>query len=189
MVSAFAPLQPRTHRSHPRELFSKAKVSDKPSRLDIEEAAGQRSTVEHIAERDAIQGFTSKTEEECTKYACMASDPEMQKTLNEITKERPYPLFLLEKAAKIVGDILRRPVEDNAAVNGATSGAKTKERLVVLGTGWGAAALLSDIDNERYDVTVISPRNYFLFTPMLAGAGVGTVDSRSITQPIREVRT
>jgi len=36
-------------------------------------------------------------------------------------------------------------------------------------------------------VTVISPRNYFLFTPMLAGASVGTVEYRSITEPIREI--
>jgi hypothetical protein len=64
----------------------------------------------------------------------------------------------------------------------------TKERLVILGTGWGAAALLPDIDNDMYHVTVISPRNYFLFTPMLAGASVGTVDVRSITEPIRAVR-
>ena len=61
-----------------------------------------------------------------------------------------------------------------------------KEKLVILGAGWGAAALLQDIDTNRYDVTVISPRNFFVFTPMLAGASVGTVDVRSITQPIRE---
>jgi len=34
---------------------------------------------------------------------------------------------------------------------------------------------------------VISPRNHFVFTPMLAGASVGTVEYRSITEPIREV--
>ena len=64
---------------------------------------------------------------------------------------------------------------------------KTKERIVVLGTGWGAASFLKDIDTSLYDVTIISPRNYFLFTPMLAGASVGTVEYRSITEPIREV--
>jgi NADH dehydrogenase FAD-containing subunit len=47
---------------------------------------------------------------------------------------------------------------------------------------------LKDIDTSMYDVTVVSPRNYFLFTPMLAGSSVGTVEFRSITEPIREVR-
>ena len=63
-----------------------------------------------------------------------------------------------------------------------------KERIIVLGTGWGAASFLKSIDCNKYDVTVISPRNYFVFTPMLAGASVGTVEFRSITEPVREVR-
>jgi NADH dehydrogenase FAD-containing subunit len=29
----------------------------------------------------------------------------------------------------------------------------------------------------KYDVTVISPRNYFLFTPMLSSAAVGSIDA------------
>lgn len=62
----------------------------------------------------------------------------------------------------------------------------TKKRVVILGTGWGAHALLKSIDADAYDVTVISPRNYFVFTPMLAGAATGTVESRSITESIRD---
>ena len=62
-----------------------------------------------------------------------------------------------------------------------------RERIVVLGTGWASYAFLKTIDASRYDVVVVSPRNYFLFTPMLAGAAVGTVEYRSITEPIRKV--
>ncbi|CAB9521114.1 Internal alternative NAD(P)H-ubiquinone oxidoreductase A1, mitochondrial [Seminavis robusta] len=62
-----------------------------------------------------------------------------------------------------------------------------REKIVVLGTGWGAVSFLKGIDTSLYDVTVISPRNYFLFTPMLAGASVGTVEYRSITEPVREI--
>ena len=61
-----------------------------------------------------------------------------------------------------------------------------RERVVVLGSGWGAAAMLSQLKNADVDVTVISPRNYFLFTPMLAGAALGTLEPRSIIEPIRE---
>lgn len=41
------------------------------------------------------------------------------------------------------------------------------------------------IDVEKYEVIYVSPRNYFIFTPLLAAASVGTVDVRSITEPIR----
>eukprot|EP00611_Tribonema_gayanum_P008774 TRINITY_DN183_c0_g1_i1.p1 TRINITY_DN183_c0_g1~~TRINITY_DN183_c0_g1_i1.p1 ORF type:complete len:599 (-),score=180.28 TRINITY_DN183_c0_g1_i1:874-2670(-) len=61
-----------------------------------------------------------------------------------------------------------------------------KPRLVVLGTGWGGHALVKVIDHEKYDVVVVSPRNCFVFTPMLAASAVGTVDTSSITESIKE---
>ncbi|CAM9093564.1 unnamed protein product [Ascophyllum nodosum] len=63
--------------------------------------------------------------------------------------------------------------------------ATKKERIVVLGTGWGGHAISKVIDSEKFEVIYVSPRNYFIFTPMLAAASVGTVDVRSITEPIR----
>jgi len=99
--------------------------------------------------------------------------------IEKATKERPYPLFLAEKAASILPSFKS---EDYYPTN------TQKERIIVLGTGWGAASFLKSIDCNKYDVTVISPRNYFVFTPMLAGASVGTVEFRSITEPVREVR-
>ena len=106
-------------------------------------------------------------------------------------------MFLLEKGIEIVEDTVEGiaaifdntvSADDLSIRDGGSDLESKRERVVVLGTGWGAAAFVKDIDTSRYDVTVISPRNYFLFTPMLAGASVGTVDYRSITQPIREVR-
>ncbi|RCI09006.1 hypothetical protein L249_4940 [Ophiocordyceps polyrhachis-furcata BCC 54312] len=63
----------------------------------------------------------------------------------------------------------------------------TKPRLVILGGGWGGVALLKELDPEDYDVTVISPRNYFLFTPMLPSATVGTLELRCLIEPIRRI--
>jgi NADH:ubiquinone reductase (non-electrogenic) len=40
--------------------------------------------------------------------------------------------------------------------------------------------------DESYDVSVVSPRNYFLFTPLLPGVTVGTNEERSIVEPIRK---
>ncbi|KAI1280981.1 pyridine nucleotide-disulfide oxidoreductase-domain-containing protein [Xylaria sp. FL0933] len=64
---------------------------------------------------------------------------------------------------------------------------KEKQRLVILGSGWGSVALLKQLNPDDYHVTVISPKNYFLFTPMLPSATVGTLEFRSLVEPIRRV--
>jgi len=63
-----------------------------------------------------------------------------------------------------------------------------RPKLVILGSGFGSFSLLKDIDTKRYSVTVISPRNHFLFTPLLPSTTVGTVEFRSIIEPIRIAR-
>lgn len=62
-----------------------------------------------------------------------------------------------------------------------------KKRVVVLGTGWAALSLINHLAPEQFDVTVVSPRNYFLFTPLLPSVTVGTVESRSIVEPFRKL--
>ena len=117
------------------------------------------------------------------------------KTLQRILKPRAYPLFLAEKAALIIEEISEAIFDtlDDVSSNTNDSSAGTvssrssdssdsgsssyqyqqrkqqnleKEKIVILGTGWGSAAFLKSIDMDMYDVTVISPRNFFLFTPM-----------------------
>lgn len=114
----------------------------------------------------------------------------------KVIKPRPYGLFLAEKGASLFLDpIFGSSTTSNASSSSSSSSVapilhktkKEKESIIVLGTGWGAASFLKNINTDKYDVTVISPRNYFVFTPMLAGASVGTVDYKSITQPIREI--
>eukprot|EP00898_Chlorokybus_atmophyticus_P001712 jgi/Chlat1/2541/Chrsp175S02394 len=80
---------------------------------------------------------------------------------------------------------LTRP---NVAIADAQDAAQQKKpRLVVLGTGWGAVSVLKELDVHNYDVTVVSPRNYFLMTPLLPGMTVGTVENRSVIEPIRRL--
>lgn len=57
----------------------------------------------------------------------------------------------------------------------------------VLGTGWGSVALLKKLDTENYNVVVVSPRNYFLFTPLLPSCTTGTIEHRSIMEPVRAI--
>lgn len=64
---------------------------------------------------------------------------------------------------------------------------KHKPKLVVLGGGWGSVALLKTLNPEEYHVTLVSPTNYFLFTPMLPSATVGTLEFRSLVEPIRRI--
>lgn len=61
------------------------------------------------------------------------------------------------------------------------------QRLLILGGGFAAVSLLRKIDASAYDITVVSKRNHFLFTPLLPSSTVGTVEFRSIIDPIRRV--
>ena len=64
-----------------------------------------------------------------------------------------------------------------------------RQRVVILGSGFAAFMLLKKIDVRRYDVTIISPRNHFLFTPLLPSTTVGTIELRSIIEPVRRARS
>ncbi|EEH03668.1 alternative NADH-dehydrogenase [Histoplasma capsulatum G186AR] len=63
----------------------------------------------------------------------------------------------------------------------------SKKTLVILGTGWGSVSLLKRLDTENYNVIVISPRNFFLFTPLLPSCTTGLIEHRSIMEPIRNI--
>ncbi|GAA5810668.1 hypothetical protein MFLAVUS_004094 [Mucor flavus] len=62
-----------------------------------------------------------------------------------------------------------------------------KPRLVIIGSGWGAVSVVKNLDKEKYNVTIISDNNYFLFTPLLPSATVGTLELRSLLEPVRKI--
>ncbi|KAM7276733.1 hypothetical protein ACFE04_018599 [Oxalis oulophora] len=64
---------------------------------------------------------------------------------------------------------------------------KKKTKVVVLGTGWAGTSFLKNLKNDSFDVEVVSPRNYFAFTPLLPSVTNGTVEARSIVEPIRRI--
>lgn len=59
-----------------------------------------------------------------------------------------------------------------------------KKKLIVLGGGFAALQVIKRVSLSLYDVTLVSPRDHFLFTPLLASSTVGTVELRSITEPL-----
>ncbi|QLL33915.1 hypothetical protein HG536_0F02400 [Torulaspora globosa] len=62
-----------------------------------------------------------------------------------------------------------------------------KPKLVILGSGWASVGLLKNLRKGDYDVTVISPQNYFLFTPLLPSAATGTLEVKSLMASIRKI--
>ncbi|XP_057961310.1 internal alternative NAD(P)H-ubiquinone oxidoreductase A1, mitochondrial-like [Malania oleifera] len=64
-----------------------------------------------------------------------------------------------------------------------------KPRVVVLGTGWAACRFLKGLDTKIYDVVCISPRNHMVFTPLLASTCVGTLEFRSVAEPVSRIQS
>jgi len=62
-----------------------------------------------------------------------------------------------------------------------------RKKVVVLGTGWAATSFMKNLDSPKYEVQVVSPRNYFAFTPLLPSVTCGTVEARSIVEPVRNI--
>ncbi|KAI0929070.1 hypothetical protein AcW2_004878 [Taiwanofungus camphoratus] len=62
-----------------------------------------------------------------------------------------------------------------------------KPHLVIVGGGWGAVGVLQTLSPGDYHVTVVSPETYTTFTPLLPSAAVGTVQVRSLVEPLRKI--
>ncbi|GAA5977310.1 hypothetical protein JCM10908_004933 [Rhodotorula pacifica] len=81
---------------------------------------------------------------------------------------------------------LRNGKTIEARENGqSTKHESSKEHLVIIGSGWAGYAVMQKVDRSRYTVTMISPTEYFVFTPLLSGAAVGTNDFNSVLEPVR----
>lgn len=71
-----------------------------------------------------------------------------------------------------------------------SSASSTKTRVVVLGSGWAAMSFVKAWDPalaDKYELILVSPRNYFVYTPLLPAMCAGTVEERSIVEPVRAV--
>ncbi len=63
--------------------------------------------------------------------------------------------------------------------------AEDRKRVVVLGSGFAGIRFARELDPRRFEVTLVSPRNHFLFTPLLPSTTVGTLEFRSVIEPVR----
>lgn len=105
------------------------------------------------------------------KFAAMISTSNL-KTLSRLTLSQCFMTRSLRTSAIAVQNTQKTELGD-------------RQRLVILGTGWGSYSVLKQIDKKLFDVIVVSPRNHFLFTPLLCSTTVGTLEFRSIIEPVR----
>ena len=75
-----------------------------------------------------------------------------------------------------------KPIPIHVAILRQMSTNAGRDRVVILGSGWGGYRLAKDLDKSKFDVTVVSPRNHFLFTPLLPSTSVGTLEFRVAIQ-------
>jgi len=66
----------------------------------------------------------------------------------------------------------------------------SKKKILILGGGFGGMHVLKELEkisNKNISITIVSEKNYFLFTPMLPEVASGMLNPRDITMPIREM--
>ncbi|KAL1962389.1 hypothetical protein VTN77DRAFT_9728 [Rasamsonia byssochlamydoides] len=63
---------------------------------------------------------------------------------------------------------------------------KEKEKVIVLGSGWGGYIFSRKLSDKKYSCTVVSPRSYFVFTPLLTDTAAGNLDFSSVVEPVRD---
>jgi NADH dehydrogenase FAD-containing subunit len=63
------------------------------------------------------------------------------------------------------------------------------EYTKVRNTGWAGYNVARHLDHHKYHAVIVSPRSYFVFTPLLASTSVGTLEFRTAVEPVRSTRT
>lgn len=58
---------------------------------------------------------------------------------------------------------------------------------MILGSGWAGYGFARTLDPSKYERVMISPRSYFVFTPLLAGTAVGTLEFRATLESVRRL--
>lgn len=61
-----------------------------------------------------------------------------------------------------------------------------QERIVILGSGWGGYTISRRLSPKSISPIVISPRSYFVFTPLLTDTASGSLDFSNIVEPVRD---
>ncbi|CAG8972154.1 hypothetical protein HYALB_00009702 [Hymenoscyphus albidus] len=101
--------------------------------------------------------------------------------MNRILESRAVNLRIRTTSTRTLNGILRRALstKDLDASKG------SRERVVILGSGWSGFVLSRQLDKKKFQPVVVSPRSYFAFTPLLASTAVGTLEFRTTVESVR----
>ncbi|KAF1336683.1 Nadh-ubiquinone oxidoreductase, partial [Globisporangium splendens] len=117
---------------------------------------------------------------------------------------RPSASLLLQHARAVAtstsplsSPVAPETIDQSAnATRGPTDHSTRNYQLVIVGTGWAGYQMLTNCKKHRtdievtvgrpVDIVVVSKRNHFLYTPLLASTTVGTLEFRSIIEPLRD---
>ena len=67
-----------------------------------------------------------------------------------------------------------------------------KKNILILGSGFGGVYTLKHLNKlfpkkDRVNISMISDKNYFFFTPLLHEVAAGSINPSNITEPVREI--
>jgi NADH:ubiquinone reductase (non-electrogenic) len=77
-----------------------------------------------------------------------------------------------------------------AAPDAAATSQPTRPRVVFLGSGWASTSAIKAMPaniRDSYEVVLLSPRNYFCFTPLLPAVAAGCIEERTVVEPVRRI--
>ncbi|KAK9772621.1 putative Pyridine nucleotide-disulfide oxidoreductase-domain-containing protein [Seiridium cardinale] len=109
-----------------------------------------------------------------------------------------HPLVKAGRCLHGPGATLVRPSNNASGLSGvaaasirfaslSSSHSNKRERVVILGSGWAGYGFARTLDPKKYERIMISPRSYFVFTPLLAGTSVGTLEFRATLESVRRL--
>jgi NADH:ubiquinone reductase (non-electrogenic) len=58
------------------------------------------------------------------------------------------------------------------------------KKIIIIGSGWASSTFIKEIDTNKYDIEVISPNKFFVYTPLL---GSSTTKELNLTQDIQNL--
>src|SRR5690348_11219250 len=110
----------------------------------------------------------------------------MIKTRLSLCGSLPETGQMEEKAVKIAENT------PFSAPPGAVSHAKSVQKVVILGAGFGGLFTAYHLEkqfkkHQGVEITLVSRDNYFLMTPLLFEAGSGVLEPRHAVNPIRRM--
>ncbi|KAI0975994.1 hypothetical protein F4678DRAFT_209808 [Xylaria arbuscula] len=177
--------------SYSRALTRFGAAATTTTRLSVADAARPiakfATTTKSIAARRALPTTLGPVARQFARNYADAAAPKPKKKSGKIRTtfkwlwRATYLSFIVGVGAVIYDGYLDRYPADQITPD------SQKKTLVILGTGWGSVSLLKKLDTANYNVVVISPRNYFLFTPLLPSCTTGNIEHRSIMEPIRQI--